>query len=158
MFGAGFLEEFKKFALRGNVIDLAVGFTVGAAFTTIVQSLVDDVIMPPIGLLIGDVDFSDLAITLREATEAEPAVLLRYGNFLNNLVTFLIIALAMFVIIRLINHLDERLERQFGRAPKPADEPANKKCPYCLSTIPYQAVRCPSCTSHLDEPAAQAGK
>lgn len=171
----GIIEEFKKFAMRGNVVDLAVGFTVGAAFSTVARSLVDDIIMPPVGLLFGGDRFTNLFIVLEkgdpaiasvpydtlEQAQAAGAITWNYGLFLNNIITFLLVALAMFFLIRLINHLDEQLEEEFGETkPKGPAEPANKKCPYCLQTIPYRASRCPQCTSHLDpkpegEPAAQ---
>ncbi len=160
-------NEFKKFALRGNVIDLAVGFTVGAAFSSIAQSLVGDVIMPPLGLAIGSVDFSNLFLVLQDGRLAEPpyatldaaraagAVTLNYGLFLTQVVTFLILAVAMFVLIRLISRLDESLDLPFmtravveeKNLPAP---PLQKKCPYCLSVIAYAATRCPACTSHLE--------
>jgi large conductance mechanosensitive channel len=158
------LTEFKKFALRGNVIDMAIGFTVGAAFTTIARSLVDDIIMPPVGLLMGGADFSDLfvvlkegnaplspAATLQEATELG-AVTLNYGRFINNVVAFLLVALAMFLILRSISGLEKRLERDRGRkqGDAPPEDPENKKCPYCLSTINFLATRCPQCTSELE--------
>ena len=160
------IAEFKKFALRGNMVDLAVGFTVGAAFTTIVRSLVDDLIMPPLGLILGNKDFSNYFFVLKQGPNELPsgasiaaarelgAVTLNYGQFLNNLIAFLVVALSMFLIIRMINKLDDTLERQFGGAEKSATEPSDKKCPFCLSTIPYRATRCPQCTSELPDPAA----
>ena len=163
----GIVEEFKQFAMRGNVVDLAVGFTVGAAFSTVARSLVDDIIMPPVGLLIGQ-DFADSFIVLQEgnpdiatrpyATLAQAqeagAVTWNYGLFINSIITFLIVALAMFLIIRFINRLDAQLEEEFGEKPKEPSEPANKKCPHCLQTIPYRATRCPQCTSHLEAQAS----
>lgn len=156
------LEEFKKFAMRGNVVDLAVGFTVGAAFSTVAKSLVDDVIMPPVGLLMGRANFADLFLLLKSGTEQAPpyatlaeaqaagAVTLNYGVFINNVIAFLLVALAMFLLVRAINRLDAELEEEFGEgAEKAPAAPANKKCPYCLSTIPYRATRCPQCTSEL---------
>jgi len=166
----GFLREFKSFAMRGNLIGLAVGFTVGAAFSTVAKSLVDDIIMPPIGLLVGQQAFTDLFVVLKSGTEtpgpyetlaeaqAAGAVTLNYGQFINNVVAFLLVALAMFLLIRVINRIDRQLEEEL--APRAKDAPAlpeNKKCPYCLSTISYKAVRCPHCTSELEpapEPAA----
>jgi len=153
--------EFKKFALRGNLIDLAVGFTVGAAFTTIVKSLVSDIIMPPIGLLIGRADFANFFWLLRaggktapyttlEEAQAAGAVTVNYGVFLNNMVAFLIVAITMFLVVRLINRLDAKLEEEFGQEKPKAGEPTEKKCPYCLSTISFKAVRCPACTSHIE--------
>jgi len=165
----GIIDEFKSFAMRGNVVDLAVGFTVGAAFSTVARSLVDDIIMPPVGLLIGQ-DFADSFIVLQEGNPeiaAQPyetlalaqeagAVTWNYGLFINTIITFLIVALAMFLIIRFINRLDAQLEEEFGEQPKEPSEPANKKCPYCLQTIPYRATRCPQCTSHLEARAEHA--
>ncbi len=148
------LKEFKEFAVRGNVVDMAVGIIIGAAFGTIVQSLVDDVIMPPIGLLLGGVDFSNLFILLREGAEvAAPyasveaateagAVVLAYGQFINTVISFLIIAFAVFLVIRYINRLKRPDEA-------PEAPPTTKKCPYCVSDIAIEATRCPSCTSEL---------
>ena len=165
----GIVDEFKNFAMRGNVVDLAVGFTVGAAFSTVARSLVDDIIMPPVGLLIGQ-DFADSFVvlqagnpdiaaqpyeTLAQAQEAG-AVTWNYGLFINTIITFLIVALAMFLIIRFINRLDAQMTEEFGEKPKEPTEPANKKCPYCLQTIPYRARRCPQCTSHLEAETAAA--
>ena len=154
------VSEFKKFALRGNMIDLAVGFTVGAAFTTVARSLVDDIIMPPLGLVVGTKNFSSYFLVLKQGREALPegatieaarelgAVTWNYGQFLNSIIAFLVVAAAMFAIIRAINQIDVRLERQFGPAASPG-EPCDKKCQYCLSTIPFRATRCPHCTSEL---------
>lgn len=158
----GLFADFKKFALRGNLLDMAVGFTVGAAFTTVAKSLVSDIVMPPLGYLLGRSDFSDLfwvlsrpdaeAVynTLGEA-QAAGAVTINYGLFINSIVSFLLVALAMFLIIRAVTRFDRQLEDAFGgKKPQPGD-PDNKKCPYCLSTIPYRATRCPQCTSDLGE-------
>ena len=147
------LKEFKEFAMRGNVVDMAVGIIIGAAFGAIVTSLVADVIMPPIGLLLGNVDFSNLFVTLRNGAVAGPyssvaqakaagAVTLNYGLFINAIISFLIVAFAVFMLIRAINKL-KRPEV------KPAATPATKECVYCYSTIPIKAVRCPACTSEL---------
>jgi len=145
------LKAFKKFVLRGNVIDMAIGITVGTAFTALVKSLVNDVIMPPIGLLLGGVDFSNLYILLKagdpappyaslvEATEAG-ATALRYGVFINAIISLLIIALAMFAIVRAMNRL------QPEEAPA---APTTKKCPFCLSDVPLEATRCAHCTADL---------
>lgn len=155
----GWIGDFKKFALRGNLLDMAVGFTVGAAFTTVAKSLVSDIIMPPLGYVLGRSDFSDLFWvlssesppaynTLAEA-QAAGAVTINYGLFINSIVSFLLVALAMFLIIRMVSRFDQQLEQAFGeKKPQPGD-PENKKCPYCLSTIPYRATRCSSCTSQL---------
>ena len=149
------LKEFREFAMRGNVVDMAVGIIIGAAFGTIVKSLVDDVIMPPIGLLLGNVDFSDLFITLKQgAAAAGPyatlelakkagAVTLSYGAFFNTIVSFLIVAFSVFMLIRGMN----KLKRQQEAAPAAA--PTTKECPHCLSTIPIKATKCAHCTSSL---------
>ena len=146
-------KEFKEFAMRGNVVDMAVGIIIGAAFGTIVKSLVDDVIMPPIGLLLGSVDFSDLFVTLKEGATAGPyltlaaakeagAVTLSYGAFLNTIVSFLIVAFSVFLLVKGMNSL-KRKEKA------PAADPTTKECPYCFSTIPIKATKCPQCTSTL---------
>ncbi len=142
-------KEFKEFIMRGNVMDMAVGIIIGAAFGKIVTSFVNDVLMPPLGLLLGKVDFSNLFITLSgqslatlEEAKKAGAVTLRYGLFVNTIIDFLIVALAIFLVIRQIN----RLKRQ----PEPIPEvPTTKACPYCFSMIPLKAVRCPHCTTEL---------
>ena len=147
-------KEFKEFALRGNVVDMAVGIIIGAAFGTIVKSLVSDVIMPPIGLLLGNVDFSNLFLVLKAGTAAGPyatladaqaagAVTLNYGLFINTIISFIIVAFSVFLIIRNINRLKKQEEA-------PAPEPTTKECPHCFSTIPIMAKRCPFCTSTLE--------
>ena len=141
------LKEFREFILRGNVVDLAVGVIIGGAFGKIVSSLVTDVIMPPIGLLLNGVDFSNLFVsltgqpyaTLAEA-QAAGAPTLNYGNFINSVIDFLLVGLVIFLLIRAIN----RLQR-----PAPAAEPSTKECPFCFSAIAVKATRCPSCTSQL---------
>jgi len=143
------LKEFKEFALKGSVIDLAIGVIIGGAFGRIVTSFVNDVIMPPIGLLLGNVNFSDLFIvlkggkfsTLADATAAG-AVTLNYGVFINTLIDFVIIAFVIFLVVKQIN----RMRRQ--PAPAPA-APTTKECPHCYSTISIKATRCPNCTSEL---------
>lgn len=142
------LQEFKEFALRGNVLDLAIGVIIGAAFGNIVSSFVNDILMPPIGLLLGNADFSNLFINLSggryeslAAAEEAGAVTINYGMFINNIVDFLIIAFALFLVVRQINKLQ--------REEEPA-EPTTKECPYCLSTIPVGATRCPQCTAELE--------
>ncbi len=146
-------KAFKDFAIRGNVIDMAVGIIIGSAFGTIVKSLVDDVIMPPIGFLLGGVDFSNLFIILKEGTSPKPyaslslaqeagAVTLNIGVFINTIVSFLIIAFVVFLLIRGIQKL------QVEEETLPV-EPTTKKCPYCITEIPIKAIRCPSCTSEL---------
>ena len=153
------LNEFKKFALRGNVVDLAVGFTVGAAFSTIAKSLVDDIIMPGVGLVVGQAEFSDLFILLRPGVEATPpyatladaqaagAVTVNYGLFVNNVLAFVIVALVMFLLIRGINRLESKIEGELGWGGE--EELTTKKCPFCISTIHRKATRCPECTADL---------
>jgi len=150
------LKEFKEFAVKGNVIDLAVGVVIGGAFGSIVKSLVDDVIMPPIGLLVGNVDFANLFLVLKEgvkqagpyasvaAAKQAGAVTMNIGLFINSLVSFTIVAFAIFMLVKAIN----RLKRE---APAEAPgAPATKECRYCLSSVPLKATRCPCCTSQLD--------
>ena len=147
------MKEFKEFVMRGNVIDMAVGIIIGAAFGTIVTSLVADIIMPPIGLLLGNVDFSNLFIVLKEGKAAGPyasmaaakaagAVSINIGVFINTIISFLIVAFAVFMMIRTLNKLKRQQE-----APPPV--PTTKECAYCFSTIPIKATRCPNCTSEL---------
>lgn len=147
------LKEFKEFALRGNVLDMAVGIIIGAAFGTIVNSLVHDILMPPIGLLLGGVDFANFFILLKEGSPVAPyasladaqaagAVTMNYGLFINAIISFLIVAFAIFLLIRNVN----RLKRQEEAPPA---EPTTKGCPYCLSTVPIKATRCAYCTSEL---------
>jgi large conductance mechanosensitive channel len=150
-------KEFKEFAMRGNVVDMAVGIVIGAAFGTIVRSFVDDVLMPPIGLLLGGVDFSNLFAVFKQGTPAGPyelladaqaagAVTLNYGLFLNTVISFLIVAFAVFMLIKSINAM-----RREEKAPPP--EPTTKKCPYCTTEIAIEATRCPACTSQLEAAA-----
>ncbi len=146
------LKEFKAFIMRGNVLDLAVGVIIGGAFGAVVKSLVDDIIMPPIGILTGGTDFNNHFLLLKEGTKAAPpyatpaaahdagAVTLNYGAFLGTILTFLIVALAIFMLIRVAN----RLQKQ----PVPA-APNTKPCPFCATDIPLSATRCPHCTSQL---------
>jgi large conductance mechanosensitive channel len=152
----GMMKEFKEFAVKGNVVDMAVGIIIGAAFGTIVKSLVADVIMPPIGLLLGDVDFANLFVVLKYGAEgmaayatvaeaqAAGAVTLNYGVFINTIISFLIVAFAIFIVIRNINKLKRKEE------PAPPAEPTTKECPFCLTAIPIKAVRCPNCTSNIE--------
>lgn len=146
------LKDFKEFAMRGNVVDMAVGIIIGAAFGAIVKSLVDDMIMPPIGLVLGNVDFSNLYLVLKEGAIAGPyaslaeakkagAVTVNYGLFANSVISFLIVAFAVFLLVRGLN----KLKRE-----APAAAPTTKECPHCASTIPIKAKRCPACTSTLD--------
>lgn len=147
------LKEFKEFAMRGNVVDMAVGIIIGAAFGTIIKSLVADVLMPPIGLLLGNVDFADLFIVLKEGAQAGPfaslaeakaagAVTINYGVFINTVLSFLIVAFAVFLLISKMNQLKKKEEA-------PPAEPTTKDCPHCLSSIPIRATRCGHCTSDL---------
>ena len=147
------LKEFKEFAMRGNVLDMAVGIIIGAAFGSIINSLVADVIMPPIGMLLGNIDFSNLFAVLKEGKVAAPyaslaaakeagAVTINYGFFINTIITFLIVAFAIFLLIRSVNKLVKQQEA-------PPAVPTTKECPYCLSTIPIKATRCGHCTSEL---------
>jgi len=146
-------KDFKEFAVKGNVIDMAVGIIIGAAFGTIVKSLVSDIIMPPIGLLLGNVDFSNLFLVLKSgaaggayATVADAAsagaVTLNYGMFINTIISFLIVSLSVFILVRSINKLKKKEEAA------PA-APNTKECRYCYSTIPIKATRCPHCTSDI---------
>jgi large conductance mechanosensitive channel len=147
------LKEFKEFALRGNAVDMAVGIVIGGAFGTIVKSLVDDVLMPPIGLLLGGADFSNFFAVLNEGSKPGPfsslaeaqeagAVTLNYGLFVNAVISFLIVAFALFMVVKAMNRLHKKEEV--------AAEPTTKTCPYCQSEIPVKATRCPLCTSALD--------
>jgi large conductance mechanosensitive channel len=129
-------KEFKEFAMRGSVLDMAVGIIIGGAFGTIVSSLVADVLMPPIGMLLGKVDFATLSIKLSDA------VAIGYGKFINAIISFLIVAFCLFLIIRAMNRLKKKAE-----APAPA--PATKDCPFCATAVPIKAVRCPHCTSEI---------
>jgi large conductance mechanosensitive channel len=148
-------KEFKDFAIKGNVLDMAIGIVIGAAFGTIVQSFVKDIIMPPIGILLGNVDFADLFVVLKqgvevagpyanlEAAQSAGAVTINYGMFFNAVISFLIIAFAVFMIVKGYN----RMKRAEEAAPPP--EPTIKNCPYCLSEIPVKATKCANCTSEL---------
>lgn len=155
------LKEFREFALKGNVVDLAVGVIIGAAFGTIVKSLVDDMIMPVVGVLTGGVNFADRwydlkgqaphNATLADARATTGSSVVAYGQFFNNVLTFLIVAWAVFLLVKGMN----RLRRKKGEAPAPTTRP----CPYCDSPVSIKAQRCPACTSMLDgsKPAAPAG-
>jgi len=150
------LSEFKNFILKGNVVDLAIGIIIGSGFGAIVTSLVNDVIMPPIGLLLGDVDFADLYIILKQGTseiakgstlaaaKEAGAVTWNYGLFINTIVTFLIIAIVVFLIVRSLAKLHLQKEKE------PIPEPETKSCPFCFSSISIKATRCPNCTSQLE--------
>ena len=144
------LKEFKDFAMRGNVVDMAVGIIIGAAFGKIVSSLVKDIIMPPIGLIMGNVDFGNLFINLSDqaynnlaAAREAGAATINYGVFINTVLDFIIVAFAIFMVIKQMNRLKKKEEA-------PAAAPATKDCPHCLSVIPIKAVRCGHCTSKLE--------
>jgi large conductance mechanosensitive channel len=149
--GGDMIKEFKEFVMRGNVIDMAVGIIIGAAFGTIIKSLVDDIVMPPIGLLLGNIDFSNLFVVLKEGTKAAApyatlaaakdagAVVIAYGFFINTIITFLIVAFCVFMLIKSISKMQR---------PAPAAA-TTKECPYCISSIPINAKRCPNCTSEI---------
>ncbi len=147
------LREFKEFAMRGNVLDMAVGIIIGAAFGTIVNSLVQDVIMPPIGLLLGKVDFSNIFVVLKEGKVAVPyasvaaakaagAVSINFGLFVNHVISFVVVAFSVFLLVRTMN----KLKREEAAPPA---APTTKECTYCCSKIPIKATRCPNCTSEL---------
>ena len=152
----GMVKEFKEFAVKGNVMDMAVGIIIGAAFGTIVKSLVADVIMPPIGLLLGNVDFANLFFVLKDAAtgaavyatvaeaQAAGAVTLNYGLFINTVISFLIVAFAIFIVIKNMNRLKKE-------APAPVAETTTRECPHCFSTISIKATKCPNCTSALGQ-------
>jgi large conductance mechanosensitive channel len=159
-------QDFKKFLARGNVIDMAVGIVIGASFGAIARSLVDDVLMPPLGLLLGNVDFSDLYVMLRAGPELPPpyatlaeareagAVVVAYGLFINSVIAFLLVAAAMFLLVRFII----RLQEQFVNEREQIKDKANtKECPYCFSTIDIKATRCSHCTSQLPAAEERAG-
>jgi large conductance mechanosensitive channel len=149
------LEEFRKFAVRGNVVDMAVGIIIGGAFGTIAKSLVEDILSPPLGLLLGNVDFGDLFWVIRAGAGASPpyptlaeaqnagAVTINYGVFFNSVISFILVAFAMFLVVRAIN----RLQRQDETT---AAAPTTKTCPFCATEIPLAARRCPHCTSALE--------
>lgn len=144
-------KEFKEFAMKGNVIDMAVGIIIGAAFGTIIKSLVDDILMPPIGMLLGNVDFANIFMVIKEGKVAGPyasvaaakaagAVTVNPGIFINTIISFLIVAFSVFLVIKNAN--------RFRKEPPPAD-PTSKDCPLCFTAIPIKAIRCPNCTSEL---------
>ncbi len=147
------LKEFKEFAMKGNVLDMAVGIVIGAAFGAIVASFVADVIMPPIGLLLGNIDFSSIFTVLKEgkvpgpyatpaAAKAAGAVTINWGLFVNTIINFVIVAFAIFLLVKGVNQMRREKEA-------PAAAPSTKDCPYCLSAIPLKATRCPHCTSQV---------
>jgi large conductance mechanosensitive channel len=141
------IKEFKQFIMRGNVLDLAVGIIIGGAFGKIISSLVDDIIMPPVGLLLGKVDFTNLFIALDgnsyaslAAAKTAGAATWNYGLFINTLINFIIVSFAIFLLIKQVNRFQK---------PAPVEEPKTKDCPYCQTAIPVKATRCPHCTSQL---------
>ncbi len=150
------LKEFKEFAMKGNVVDMAVGIIIGGAFGTIVNTLVSQVLMPPLGLLLGGVDFSNLYLLLKEGikaagpyaglvdAKAAGAVTINYGLFLNSVFSFLIMTFAVFLLVKAINTLRQK-EKQLS------SDPTTKECPYCLSVVPVKASRCPNCTSEIEK-------
>lgn len=149
-------KEFKEFAVRGNVIDMAVGIIIGAAFTTVVESLVQDILMPTLGVLTSEIDFANAFLVLKEGSTPAPyftlqmaqeagAIVLRYGTFINAIISFTLVSFAVFLLVRYINKL---------KNPKQSPEPVSpkiKKCSFCFSDIPVEATRCPHCTSELEE-------
>lgn len=135
------VKEFKEFAMRGSVLDLAIGIIIGGAFGKVVSSMVNDVLMPPIGVLIGGVDFSSFGLTLREAVDKTPASVLKYGLFLNNIIDFTIVAFAVFLLVKAVNRMK--------RKDVVAAVPTTKQCPECSMTIPIGAKRCGHCTTAL---------
>jgi large conductance mechanosensitive channel len=142
------IKEFKEFAMRGNVLDMAVGIVIGAAFGQIITSFVQDILMPPVGRLLGRVDFSNLLVSLSgvhydtvAAAKAAGAATINYGLFLNTVINFLIVAFAVFLLVRQVNRLAPK--------PAPAAAPATRDCPYCLSAVPVKATKCAHCTSDL---------
>jgi large conductance mechanosensitive channel len=148
---SGIVKEFRDFIARGNVVDLAVGVVIGAAFTRIITSLVEGILMPPVGLLTGRIDFTShfyvldkskgLPVSLAEAKSAGVPVL-AYGQFINDVISFIIVAFFIFLIVK-------RANRLWSDEPPASEEPTTKNCPYCVSTIPVKATRCPECTSQL---------
>lgn len=155
---SGFVQEFKTFAMRGSVIDMAVGFIIGGAFGKITDSLVTDVLLPPMNLLTGNVDFTQLYVTLggngaayesADAAREAGAAVIAYGSFLNALLQFLLLALAVFLMVRAVNRMRARPEEA-------GESPTTKPCPYCLTVVDIQATRCPSCTSALEASAEAA--
>ncbi|MCD8046044.1 MAG: large conductance mechanosensitive channel protein MscL [Clostridiales bacterium] len=147
-----FIQEFKEFALKGNMMDLAIGMIIGAAFTSIISSLVDDIINPFLGLFTGHIDFSNLFIALDgqdyatlEAAESAGAAVIKYGSFISNIINFIIMALVVFLIVKVINTMRTKMEK-----PAEPEAPTTRTCPYCQSEINIAATRCPNCTSMID--------
>ena len=138
------MKEFKEFAMKGNVVDLAVGVIIGGAFGKIVSSLVSDVLMPPIGIMMGGLDFSTLGVVLKEAVGTNPAVVLKYGVFINSIIDFIIVAFCIFMMIRTMNSMRKKQD-----SPATIAAPTTKDCPECFMTIPVSAKRCGHCTTVL---------
>ena len=154
-------KDFRKFILKGNIIDLLIGFTVGATFSNVAKSFVEDVLMPPVGVLLGQADFTNLFIVIKNgklpapyvnlvAAKAAGAVTINYGIFLNTVISLLIVGFAVYILIKIINKLNEEIDELplVGKKKGP-EEPTLKKCPYCLTTIPYRATKCSACTADL---------
>ncbi len=153
------IKEFKKFIMRGNILDMSVGIIIGAAFSKIADSLVNDILMPPIGLLLKGIDFSNIFLVIKkgvenegpyrslEAAKSAGAVVISYGVFINTLITFLITAVAIFLVIKAFN----KMETSLLKKTKEEKEVVEKNCPYCFSTININAIKCPNCTSDLDK-------
>ncbi len=137
------LKDFKEFAMKGNVVDMAVGVIIGGAFGKIVNSLVNDIIMPPLGVLLSNMDFSHMAVVLREQSGETPAVTLKYGMFLNTVLDFLIVAFVIFLVVR------QMIRFKKAEKPAPTAAPTTKECPKCLSQIPLKATRCAHCAADL---------
>src|SRR5260221_12035485 len=144
-----FLDEFKTFIKRGNVLELAVGVIIGAAFGKIVSSLVSDIVMPPVGLLLAKLDFRQLKVVLKPAHEMEGPVTINYGVFLGSILDFMIVAIAVFFLVQIVQHLHRR---------PPAPTPETRECPHCTQLISKRASRCPHCTSDLAESAVPSGR
>lgn len=158
-------HEFRKFIARGSVVDMAVGIIVGGAFGALVKSLVSDVVMPPIGLLLGGVDFADFFLILKAGEPAGPyatlaaaqaagAVVVAWGMFVNTLISFLIVAMAVFLLVRGVNRIHERLAREASEVPPAPPQPT---CPWCRQSVHPEASRCPHCTSNLETATGEAG-
>lgn len=157
------VQEFREFIMRGNVLDLAVGVIIGGAFGSVINGLVNDIIMPPIGMLLGRVNFSDLYLQLNRRTvplqphtplavaQEQGAVVIAYGNFLTAIISFLLIAFCIFLVIKAFKRITDETEKHKQRASEVSEEPTEKTCQYCQTSIPIKATRCPHCTSQLTE-------
>ncbi len=161
------INDFRKFILRGNIIDLMIGFTVGAAFSSVAKSFVEDILMPPVGVVLGQADFSNLFLVIKKGQTITPpyqslaqakaagAVTLNYGIFLNTVISLLVVGLAVYMLIKFINRINDQLEGlpilNKRKSETEQSEPVVKKCPYCLTTIPYKATKCSACTADLSK-------